>query len=377
MKPRILWLHRQVSAVGSYRCLYPARELKKRGYDITFFDTAYKNLKPSFKEWLGDHVGDFDLIIVDRAIDPADLPLLAGFRHVNPGCRMLVDFDDDWMNVPWWNQAQGNYKPGTTIYEAGKSHLKLSEMASVSTTPLAERFAVRSHAIGVAENGIDPAEWENLPVNPERSSDPHLRVFYGGAAGHFGDMDEARAGLEAVLSNPPVPFRLLCFGASPHWLYELSKAHPGKVVRLPWAEFMDYPQAIAWGGFDVAIAPLADHPFNEAKSNIKWLEAGIQRIPFLCSDIGPYKSIPQGCAIKVSNTPTQWNEALSALLTDAALREKLQRQAYEAVMANWTIGQKAQQWVDLIERAMACPRIETVEDTRLPSEKQPPVSSVV
>ena len=375
MSPKILWLHRQSSAVGSYRCLGPAKALTKLGYDITCPEKAYSSLKPDLQAYLSANLGKFDLIMVDRVVKPDELPLFAGFRHASPNTRMVVDFDDDWMNVPWWNQSHGNYKPGNMIYESGKSHLKLSEMVSVSTPTLAERFKDKTHAIMCVENGIDPDLWDNLPVNPERAGDPSLRVLYGGASGHFGDMDEARLGLETVLENPPVPFRLICFGATPSWIYDISKKYPGRIIRLPCVEFEDYPQAIAWGGFDVAIAPLADHVFNEAKSNIKWLEAGIQKIPFLCSDIGPYQSIPRGCAIKVSNTPVQWAEGLSALLTDANLRNNLRTQAYEAVQDTGTVDKTAKRWQVLIEEAMARPRIETLEDTRLPSEILPEPNS--
>lgn len=368
--PRVLWLHRQVSAVGAYRAIYPARYLKAQGHDITFFPFPYGNLKPNFASWSAQNVGKFDIIIVDRAISEADLPVLAGLRHASPGARMIVDFDDDWTSIPWWNMSVSTYKPGTPVYETGRAHLKLSELTTVSTPKLAEVFRDRAHDITVCENGIDPADWEGLPVNPERAKDPHLRVLYGGASGHYGDMDEARLGLEAVIENPPVPWRLLCFGAVPQWIHEAAERHPGRVVKLPWVEFQEYPSAVAWGGFDVAIAPLAAHPFNEAKSNIKWLEAGVQKIPFLCSDVGPYGAIPRGTAIKVSNTPVQWAEGLRNLLQDAALRQGLRDRAYEAVMDSGTVGAKASQWLDSIVRALACPRIDSLEATRLPSERQ-------
>jgi O-antigen biosynthesis protein len=367
VKPRILWLWRQESAVAYYRATVPARWLTSQGYSVTMLDRPYERLKPSFESWVKANLGKFDLLIVDRVLDLQDLSLLSGLRHYSPNMRMVVDFDDDWQSVPWWNPAHAKYKPGCAAFEAGKAHLKLAETASVSTQPLLERFSSKTHDIHLCQNSIDPADW-SLSTNPQRHNDPHLRVLYGGASGHFGDLDEVRLGLESVIQNPPVPFRLICFGALPAWLHELGREFPKRVVRLPWVPFADYPQATSWGGFDVAIAPLADHPFNEAKSNIKWLEAAVQGIPFLASDVGPYKDIPFGTAIKVSNTPIQWAEGLRQLLTDADLRDRLRTRAREEVLENWTIDKKASQWLSLIEAAMSRPRIETLEDIRLPSE---------
>ena len=221
----------------------------------------------------------------------------------------------------------------------------------------------------ILKNCLDPADWVAHPVNSERKKDPCLRILYGGASGHYGDLDPIREGLEAVIRNPPVPLRLLCFGALPAWMHELAREFPGRLVSLPWASFKEYPQTIAWGGFDIALAPLAEHPFNDSKSNIKWLEAGIQEIPLLCSDVGPYKTdIPSGCACKVDNTPAQWSSALRALLKDKALRESYKKKAKEAVLDAWTIDQRGKEWDNIVESVSTLPRIETLEDTQLSTE---------
>ena len=242
-------------------------------------------------------------------------------------------------------------------------------MVTVSTRTLANRFREDSHAIRVVPNRVDPKDWEGFQVNPERKDDPHLRVLYGGASGHFGDMDVAREGLEAMLRKQPVPWRLICFGAVPAWIHEVKLEMPGKVVVLPWTPFRDYPQMIAWGGFDLAVAPLAEHEFNEAKSNIKWLEAGIQGIPFLCSKVGPYAEIPEGAAIRVENTPAQWADGLRVLLTDETLRKNLKEEAYQAVRDSWTLDSGGENLQILLEETMSRPRIEGLEDAILPKDR--------
>lgn len=280
---RILMLHRQQSAVGYYRTELPARALRAFGHTVTTFDEPYDRvMHPEPYAWIGEQAGKFDLIIVDRALHYGDLALFAGLRHLNPGARMIVDFDDDYTAVPPWNTSHTAFQVGQQYREAGNAHLKLSEMTTVSTDVLAERFAVRSHHIKTNLNFIDPADWTGLPTDPSRAGDPGLRILYGGASGHFGDLDVVKKGIEAVIEKPPVPFRLICFGALPYWLHEASRRHPSRVISLPWIPFEDYPAAVAWGQFDVAIAPLCDHPFNQAKSNIKWLETAVQGIPFLC-----------------------------------------------------------------------------------------------
>lgn len=374
-KLRILILHRQQSAVGYYRAHLPARALRELGHEVTTFEDPYeKVMKPAPEKWVETQANKYDLIIVDRTIRYEELGLFAGLRHLNPGARLIVDFDDDYTEVPPWNTAYNAFQSGQQYREAGHAHLKLSEMVTVSTEALRARFASRAHHIRTSMNFIDPADWINHPTDPSRAADKTLRVLYGGASGHFGDLDVVKEGIEAVIEKPPVPFRLICFGALPYWLHEASRRHPERVVSLPWVPFGDYPEVVAWGQFDVAIAPLCEHPFNRAKSNIKWLEAGIQGIPFLCSDVGPYAEIPDGCAVRVPNTPVQWSEALRALLKDATLRQSLKEEALEAVSTSWTIDRRGPLWQDVVEEAMSRPRIESLADTRLPSETEAPPS---
>ena len=377
---KILCLHRQNTAVGYYRTRVRARMLKALGHEVKWSEEKpyYEFLRDKKKgkvkkwaeEWFMNHLGEFDILMVDRALTNEEWGVLAGYRHYSRGCRMIVDFDDDFRNVPEWNPAQIKFQPGQEFHEAGLNHLKVAEMVTVSTPALAKEFKEDCHAVRVVPNLLDPEDWANWPADPRREHDPHLRVLYGGASGHFGDMDMAREGLEAMLRKQLVPWRLICFGAVPAWIHEVKLEMPGKVVVLPWTTFRDYPQVIAWGGFDLAIAPLAEHAFNKSKSNIKWLEAGIQGIPFLCSKVGPYAKIPAGAAIRVENTPAQWADGLRGLLTNEALRKSLKEKAYQVIRSSWTLDSGGENLQILLEETMSRPRIEGLEDSILPKDRE-------
>lgn len=372
---RILFLHSSNnSAIGYYRSRVPARALAAAGHEVTWREehSWFTWMKPSPERWLLNRIGEFDFVISDRECLWDSLAMLAEFRNRSPQCRLIADFDDDFLDVPRWNTANKRYRAGHQFRQVSLAHLRLAEMTTVSTLVLAEQFAPRCHALRVAPNVIDPADWADLPTDPERSTDPCLRILYGGAAGHFTDLDAVRPGLEAVLRNPPVPLRFICFGALPLWLHQVERDIPGRVVNLPWVDLFEsgtrfpaYPQAVAWGGFDLAIAPLTAHPFNESKSNIKALEAGIQRIPLVCSKIGPYADLPDGTALRLDNTPQDWEAGLRAILSDPSLRESLRDEAHTWVRDTGTIDKAAQTWQSVLEDTAARPRILTLEDAGL------------
>lgn len=375
-KPKILVLHRQTTACGYYRQWIPSRYLASRGYDVTWDESkTYRERVGDISQldnWARAYEGPFDLLLCDRALSWQEAACLAGVRHAMPSARMVVDTDDLFLDIPEWNHSKGKYQPGQECREAGLGHFRLAEMVTTSTPPLAKALDRYTHKTRVCYNAIDPADWKGYPVDPARKSDPCVRALYGGASGHYGDLDVVRKGLEAVIDKPPVPWRLICFGALPFWLHEKVRQYPGRVLSLPWAGFHEYPMLTAWGGIDIAIAPLAEHPFNEAKSDIKAQEAAIQRMAFLCSDVGPYATLPDAGFLKVANTPVQWAEALRALLTDAALRDKKTKAAEEWVYDTSTIDKRGHQWETIVEEALNQPRIEGLDDTRLPSEAGSP-----
>ena len=387
---KILLIYRQESAVGYYRQRIPQRILTALGHEVEFAGPFY-SLRPdnpavADSELLHDVPFEqrrcmaflieraergFDFLLHDRCSDTGEQGAYAWFRDKSPGCKMSVDFDDDFMNVPAWNPAKKYFVPGKQSYEVGIWDLKLAELATVSTEDLVSKYTRWTHRILHAPNLIDPADWTGFPVNPDRAADPCLRILYGGACGHYGDMDDARDGLMEVLLNPPCPLRLICFGAIPKWMHDIRKSCPeaaARVISLPWVPFVDYPAAIAWGGFDLAIAPLAAHPFNDGKSNIKFLESAIQDIAFLGSRVGPYASIPDSCAMLVDNTLEAWKEGLTELLLNANLRKSLRTQANEFVRSSFLPDNGAKVWQNVLDALQAAPRISDLSATKLPEE---------
>lgn len=398
---RILALHRQQSAVGYYRTWLPARALAAAGHDVTWWEDApyntvmhkyalqhkarfeeagidFKTFKRTPELWFQDRLtavmrGEeepYDIILTEKPIKFDDSATLAGFKHYMPNCRMICDFDDDFLDVPHWNLAAPKWHPGQEFREAGLRHMRFSELTTVSTETLAEKFSPHAHKIRAIPNLIDPLEWSNRPVNPERSLDSSVRIFYGGASGHYGDMDAARPGLEAFLRNPPCPIHFVIVGASPAWLHELREEFPDRIWNIDYQSIHDYPDVVAWGGFDIAIAPLAQHPFNEAKSDIKWLEASLQGMAFFCSNVGPYREIPAGLAIRVDNDEELWQEGLIALCENSRHRKEMAAEAKEYVLRERTLDAKGHLWHNTVEEAATLPRIERLEDTRLPSDEQ-------
>jgi hypothetical protein len=92
---------------------------------------------------------------------------------------------------------------------------------------------------------------------------------------------------------------------------------------------------------------------------------------FLCSDVGPYADLPDDVAVKVSNTPLQWSEALRAVLADPDLRAQKVARAREAIGDHFSLARLGVLWEEILADVLDCPRIESLEGTKLPSDPRP------
>jgi glycosyltransferase involved in cell wall biosynthesis len=116
----------------------------------------------------------------------------------------------------------------------------------------------------------------------------------------------------------------------------------------PKPDEVEYPLFMLWFtsrlGWDIALSPLADTPFNRCKSDIKFLDysaigaAGIySRVPAYESSVEHLKT---GWLIK--NDVEAWTEAIEELLCNNHLRAHLSQNATRYLYTERTLAHRAQ-----------------------------------
>ena len=100
---------------------------------------------------------------------------------------------------------------------------------------------------------------------------------------------------------------------------------------MPFTNFDGYLKKIA--DSDISIAPLEPTAFNDAKSNIKFLEASILALPSVCSPADAFKStIIDGETGMLATSPREWEHKLLALVDDQTLRVDIGNRALQSVI---------------------------------------------
>lgn len=84
-----------------------------------------------------------------------------------------------------------------------------------------------------------------------------------------------------------------------------------RVVRVPKVPFSDYPQLVA--ASYISIAPLEDTPFNQCKSALKSIEAGMMNVPTVVSSVGDFAKMHMRGVLHANSTE-EWETQLEFAL---------------------------------------------------------------
>lgn len=116
------------------------------------------------------------------------------------------------------------------------------------------------------------------------------------------------------------------------------KSFENQIVTHDYVDWDKLPALIS--EVDINLAPLVDSIFNRAKSEIKWIEAALVKVPTVASKIGAFSDVVIDGETGLLATDDQWFDKLEALVLSPDLRQKLAESAYRAVLENCTLSKK-------------------------------------
>jgi len=308
-----------------YRAL-PLLSLRARGHAV--------HVDADGQALLAGKLPGCDVVHVYRHQHPRVRRALHALREA--GTAIVWDNDD----YPFPAQA----KPGEARARQAQAEivrmLPLAHLVTTTSPLLAEQYRTWGAAdVRVVENFL-PRHFSRPPA-ARRS--PGVLVGWVAAGEHQRDAERLglRGTLERLLATHP-GMRVATIGVR-------LKLPPERYAHAEIVEYRELPDHI--GRFDVGIAPIADVPFNRAKSNVKVKEYGALGVPWLASPIGPYAGFGEAQGGRL--VPDDgWHDALDRLIRDAEARRRL-----GAAGRRWAEGQRVERnlasWEGAIEQALA------------------------
>ena len=188
--------------------------------------------------------------------------------------------------------------------------------------------------VHVVENALDAetlsAAEEALSARP--TPDGYVRIVYGsGTHTHDEDFLQASAAIIAMLDKyPQVRLRIIGQLNLPPELGRFGD----RIERFEVTSYARYLQLMA--PCDIAIAPLEPTLFNDAKSNIKFIEAAMVALPSICSPRAEFRGIIEhGTNGLLADDFAGWVAGFEALILDHSLRNEMAARAKAVVLARY------------------------------------------
>ena len=232
-----------------------------------------------------------------------------------------------------------------------RKSLCTADYGTASTAVLAEEMTRHSgHETFLLPNCLDKTLLHFATQPKKIKGDNTVTIVYGsGTSTHDIDFQEAADALfELLLAYPNL--RFVVHGTLT--LPETFDSVKSQITVIPFMEASAYYQALF--NYDINIAPLEPTLFNNAKSNIKYLEASVLRLPTVASNVREFTAvIENGVNGFLASSKETWKHALETLINDPDLRTKMGEAACQTVLEQYRIEEVANRYMlPLLERFM-------------------------
>lgn len=228
----------------------------------------------------------------------------------------------------------------TTTEALAEELRKYVPYAFINRNTVSNRMVELSEKALSAKQASSASTASQMALKETMASDgtdaPCVRLgYFSGSITHNDDFEMILPAIVHALESFPY-VRLTIVGELdlPHEL----KPFTDRIDTLPFIKWTALPAAIC--EVDINLAPLRNTLFNRAKSEIKWIEAALVKVPTIASNTGSFaRMIEPGRTGILCATPEEWTEKLSVLINSPETRQRIGNAAYDFCCKNCvTIG---------------------------------------
>jgi len=190
------------------------------------------------------------------------------------GRALLLDFDDDYSRLAPWNPNAHHFKDCLPNLNA---LVQLADAITVTTKALADavfEWGADAKKIVIVPNAIDDS-WKTMKPKKERNP----MILFRGSNTHSADLDVGRQYLTEMNKTHEIVF----FGEPPAYAYTLRH----RVFSV--TDYSNFIVSMNNLAPEIMAVPLADHPFNHAKSDVAAQEAALIGAKIWHNNVGEFR----------------------------------------------------------------------------------------
>ena len=324
---KVFFAQADIKGQGYYRSQIPATALMKSGQ----FDVRCEICD------LGEPaLYESDIVVMQRQFDSYWPGIMAIGKA--KGCKYVFEIDDDIFHLP---EGLPNRERIVKQAHGMIPLMKQCDGIITATMPLARQLAGLNKNIYVLPNFIVEPD-----INiPEKNG--NIRIGWSGSDSHWMDFDNYIINsLEEIKRIYGDKVQLIFMG----WI---PQTFIGKASFFHYVEPRQYLTFLRTLNFDIGIIPAKTFPFNQTRSNIKYLEYSINGAATIASSVSPYMDTITGeKGIVVKNKYKSWLDALQKLIEDESYRKQIAVNAYKFVKENYLLQENISKINDLFHNIM-------------------------
>lgn len=340
-----------IPQLTKYRVEHKIEQLEKAGFDV--WRVNLSNFQMGYAE-------NASHIIIYRAPYTKKLADLVELAH-KYGKIVLYDIDDLVIDTLYTDQLDYvqnlsrseklNYDLGVINYGkmlemcdgvvTSTSKLK-KELKNYTDLVLLNRNVVNDELIRISEKTVhELCDVKNVKIG-----------YFSGSITHNENFELIKPAILSLLKKyPNVELHIVGYLE----IHKDFSEFKHRVVVHPFVEWKKLPELISQ--VDINLAPLVDSVFNQAKSEIKWLEAALVKVPTIASNIGAFKEMILDGDTGILSEDSDWYVKLEQLILDRNLRFRISESAYQFVRNHCTT-QNEDELIEYLRRG----RIQQLEE---------------
>lgn len=356
--------HNKIGGVGYYRLWLPKLAIEEcSDWVVDFIGTDFADMidgtsQETIARSYIDFFNKYDAVII-KHFDNPNAGRFLSFASDYTGVPIITDLDDDVLSVREDQPAhKKGYSKGAVQRTTVATMLSYSKAIFTTNHYLGKKITKELKEIFnidlpyfVLPNYNNKDEWKFK----SKTNKDKVVIGWHGSLTHDSDLKLVLPHIKRLMEdNDNVYFELLggvntdfALENFKDWMHLIDRIEliPG---TLAWHNFPYHLMKQKW---DIGIAPLIDDEFNRSKSNIKWLEYSMKKIPCVASDVEPYRTIKNGIDGFLVKED-EWYDTLTKLVKDSKLRKKIGNNAHKEVVKNWQYKDKGQLWIDAISSVL-------------------------
>jgi len=270
------------------------------------------------------------------------------------GKKIIFENDDSYSTIPMdklENDAQRAI--AKKLNSSLNNFAKFADGVIASTPILADEYSKLNSNVVVLKNTIDP-----LDRIPCRKNDTgKFRIGLIGSVTSNEDYDHIKEDLRRL--DATNEYTIVVMGVKFKDGTHLSISQPDydfwsslkNVEMHPYCKITEYIHTVSKLALDLAIIPRKDMYFNYCKSNLKFLEMSLLKIPVVAqgfqNGLSPYQGVDEQYMTVIQDN---WHDTIVDVKEKYASYKEKAETAHEYVLKNYNIAEYYKEWVNKIEQ---------------------------